>query len=364
MTGPRLSFGTVAAALLVLAVLGGRVWAQTAPTDMSIDAATRNQVIDRALALLDSHYVFPDVARKMEAEVRQRQRDGAYDAITSAVAFRAQLERDLRAVSQDKHLEVFYQPPGSERGPGSPAEPDLDAFRASLARRNFCFERVERLAGNVGYVDLRCFGPADVIADTTAAAFSFLGHTRALIVDLRENTGGDPTGVALVSSYLFDRATHLNDIYFRDDNRTQEFWTLAAVPGRRLVDADVYLLTSQRTFSAGEEFAYNLKALRRARIIGEVTGGGAHPVRPHPIDDHFSIGVPFARPVNPTTKTNWEGTGVQPDEQTPAGGALEIAHLRAVERLRATSRDAQEQRELDGVIAMLRAKPDRGRPQP
>jgi len=355
---------------LVTAMLlsfGSLVWAQPEPQpDMTLDAATRALVIDRALALLNEHYVFPDVAKQMEAAMRQQQQQGAYDAITSALAFRARLEADLRAVSKDKHLRVFYSAKPTPERPesGAPPEKEREEFRAHFTRQNFCFERVERLAGNIGYVDFRCFGPPDVIAETVAAVFTFLGHTYALIVDLRENRGGDPAGVALISSYLFDKPTHLNDIYSRRDDRTKQFWTLPSVAGRRLTGTDVYVLTSAQTFSGAEEFTYNLKNLKRAKIIGEVTGGGAHPVSGHRINAHFGIGVPFARPINPITKTNWEGTGVEPDEKVPARQAFHVAHLQALESLRTKETDPRNQHDLDEAIAKVHKEFDGLRKQP
>jgi hypothetical protein len=331
------------------------VWAQPAPPqDKTIDAATRTFVLDRALALLNEHYVFPDVAKKMEAAVRRQQKQGAYDSLAGALAFRDRLEGDLLAVSKDKHLRVMYHPDRPARmDRGEPDEKERAEMRAHFARQNFCFEKVERLAGNVGYVDFRCFGQPDLIAETVSAAFTFLGNVNALIVDLRENGGGDPAGIALVSSYLFDKPTHLNDIYFRKENRTDQFWTLPYVPGRRLPGADVYVLTSSRTFSGAEEFAYNLQNLKRAKIIGETTGGGAHPTNGHRINDDFGIAIPFARAINPVTKTNWEGTGVVPDEKTPAAEALLIAHLQALEAQRGKTAEPPRQ-ELDGAVAKAR----------
>ena len=140
--------------------------------------------------------------------------------------------------------------------------------------------------------------------------------------------------VAYISSYLFSESTHLNDLYNRKENSTTQYWTLPYVPGKRLAGKPVYLLTSKRTFSGAEEFSYNLKNLKRATIIGETTGGGAHPVSGHRIDDHFMIGVPFARAVNPISKTNWEGTGVEPDVKIPANEALDEAKKMATEKIK------------------------------
>jgi C-terminal processing protease CtpA/Prc len=155
---------------------------------------------------------------------------------------------------------------------------------------------------------------------------TFLAGTRAMIIDLRQNGGGSPKMVALISSYLFDRRTHLNDLWTRSTNATEEFWTQDSVAGRRFGgEKPVFVLTSTNTFSGAEEFTYNLKALKRATIVGETTGGGAHPVRGRRIDEHFMIGVPFARAINPVTRTNWEGVGVEPDTKVLAGEALKTA---------------------------------------
>jgi retinol-binding protein 3 len=156
----------------------------------------------------------------------------------------------------------------------------------------------------------------------------------AIIIDLRENGGGDPKMVAYISSHLFAEPTHLNDLYNRKEDKTTEYWTLRDVPGARLAGKPVFVLTAKRTFSGAEEFSYNLKNLKRATIIGETTGGGAHPVSGHRIDDHFFIGVPFARAINPISKTNWEGTGVEPDVKVPASEALDVAKKMAAEQIK------------------------------
>jgi C-terminal processing protease CtpA/Prc len=169
--------------------------------------------------------------------------------------------------------------------------------------------------------------------ETAIAAMNFLAHVDAIIFDLRDNGGGDPAMIALISTYLFDQPTHLNDIWTRKTGATQQYWTLSVVPGKRLSAAPAFVLTSPRTFSGAEEFSYNLKNLKRATIVGETTGGGAHPVHGERIDDRFMIGVPFARAINPITKSNWEGTGVEPDVKVPAADALATAQKLAAEKL-------------------------------
>jgi hypothetical protein len=209
--------------------------------------------------------------------------------------------------------------------------------RTIAGRQNFGFVRVERLAGNIGYVDLRGFMPPAIAGETATAAMTFLGSADAVIFDLRQNGGGDPTMVAFITSYLFGpQPVHLNDFYSRPTNETRPSWTLAYVPGRRLTDKDVYILTSSRTFSGAEEFTYNLKNLKRATVVGETTGGGAHTVGGRRINDQFAIAVPSGRPINAVTKTNWEGVGVEPDVSVSAANALATAHLIALEKQQQT----------------------------
>jgi C-terminal processing protease CtpA/Prc len=208
-------------------------------------------------------------------------------------------------------------------------------MRAQMDELNCGFVKVEQLDGNVGYVKFNGFFDVGACGATASAAMSFVAGSRALIVDLRDNGGGSPAMVAYISSYLFSARTHLNDLWTRHSGETEEFWTRDDIPGRRFGgEKPVYVLTSARTFSGAEEFSYNLKSLGRATIIGETTGGGAHPVSGHRIDEHFMIGVPFARAVNPITRTNWEGVGVAPDVKVPAADALAAALKLAREGVR------------------------------
>ena len=170
---------------------------------------------------------------------------------------------------------------------------------------------------------------------------NFLGHVDAIIFDLRDNRGGDPKMVAMIASYLFDDATHLNDLYNRKEDSTTQYWTLPYVPGEMLANTPAFVLTSKSTFSGAEEFTYDLKELKRATIVGETTGGGAHPVSGHRIDDHFMIGIPFARAVNPVSKKDWEGTGVEPDVKVDASDALNRAIELATERIEENAKKSQ-----------------------
>lgn len=306
----------------------------TTAADMrvKVDAATRARVIDGIAKNLTEFYVDPKVAHEMVAVLRENQKKGAYGAVTDGRAFAALLTEHLRAVSHDRHLRVDCSPMAlPERNPAR--DPALQARRkAQLERDNCGFQKVEVLPGNVGYLKVNAFDDPDICAATAAAAMGFVAHADALIFDLRDNGGGHPEMVARIASYLFKTRTHLNDLYDRKHDKTTQFWT-RRVPGKRLPDVPVFVLTSRGTFSGAEEFTYDLQQLKRATIVGETTGGGAHPVGPHRLTDHFLIGVPFARAINPITKTDWEGTGVVPDVKVAAEEALDVATKMAMDTL-------------------------------
>lgn len=333
-TARRIMIRLVIICLLALSAASFAVAQQEQP-DLTIDAATRTEVIDAILKRLNESYVFPEVAKKMEQSIRERVNKKEYDQITSAREFATTLTKDLQAVSNDKHLRVRYSHESiPERGPQrEPTAEEREQRRRDLTYMNHGFAKVERLRGNIGYLEFLNFMDEELGADTVAAAMNFVNGTDALIIDMRSNGGGNPAMVALVCSYLFgSEPVHLNDLYWREGNRTEEFWTRKELAGKRYLNKDVYVLTSKRTFSGAEEFTYNLKNLKRATIVGETTGGGAHPGGGFRISEHFGVFVPTGRAISPITKTNWEGTGVTPDISVPADQALVVARLMALKK--------------------------------
>ncbi len=301
--------------------------------NIKLDAAERQRVIDGVAAKLNEFYVYPEGAQKMNEAMMAHQKRGEYDAITDGGAFAVRLTRDLQDVSHDKHLHVNYSPFKLPPDRDGPSAQDLEQMKTRMEHDNCGFEKVEILSRNIGYVKFNMFADPAICGPTVVAAMNFLAHTDAVIFDLRENGGGDPKMVALIATYLFDRSEHLNDLYDRKADATTQYWTQSFVLGTKLGNKPVYVLTSNRTFSGAEEFSYDLKNLKRATVVGETTGGGAHPVRGVRIDDHFMLGVPFARAVNPVSKTDWEGTGVEPDVSVKAADALETAQKLAEAKL-------------------------------
>jgi len=190
-------------------------------------------------------------------------------------------------------------------------------------------------------LDLRSFSDTQFASETATAAMNFLSNADAIIIDLRANGGGSPQMIQLISSYLFEGRVHLNNFYMRPTDDTLQTWTLPYVPGKRNTTADVYVLTSGSTFSAAEEFSYNLKNLERATLIGETTGGGAHPGGNQRVNDRFMIWLPTGRAISPITNTNWEGVGVIPHIKVPAADALDTAKLKALETLKGKTDDEE-----------------------
>ena len=302
--------------------------------NLKLDSAERQRVIDGVAKNLKESYVYPDLAQKMDDAIRSNQKRGEYDGIIDPDVFASRLTKDLQAVSHDKHLKVDFSPVKLPPEGQTPSKDQEAQFRKMLESTNCSFVKVEVMPRNIGYLKFNAFPDPTICGPTAVAAMNFLAHVDAIIFDLRENGGGDPKMVATISSYLFDKPTHLNDLYNRQEDSTTQYWTLPYVPGATLANKPAFVLTSKGTFSGAEEFTYNLKTLKRATIVGETTGGGAHPVWGHNIDDHFMIGVPFARAVNPVTKTDWEGTGVEPQVKVAASQALDMALKLAQDRIK------------------------------
>lgn len=300
--------------------------------DIKLDSALRSQVIGDVIQNLDQFYIYSETSKKMAESLRAHESQGDYNAITDGDEFAALLTAHLLAVSHDKHLAVFYNPFKFTVEPPSMTFDQMTEERKVMAR-DCGIRKVEILPNNVGYMKFDFFADPMACGKTAAAAITFLANTDAVIFDLRDNSGGDPRMVALMCSYFFDQPVHLNDFYDRSDNKTSEYWTLRFVPGIRLGRKPAYVLTSGRTFSGGEEFAYDLKNLRRVTVVGEATAGGSHPVSPLKAGDHFTIFVPNGRSISPVTRTDWEGTGVKPDVAVNAEDALETAERLAAERI-------------------------------
>jgi hypothetical protein len=331
---------------------------------LPIDEATSNAVIDGAIKRLEAEYVFPDVATQMTQSLRKRQADKAYAGIKTGQALAQQLTKDLQAVSKDKHLRVvcstekFPQLPTGSGKDGDPTPQMKEEMRQMGQWMNAGYRKVERLGGNVGYLALDGFLPVDAALEPAAAAMAFLANTEALIIDLRRNGGGEPESVALLCSYFFgSQPVHINSLYSRKENKTTDYWTRKEVAGKRYLGKDIYVLIGPRTFSGAEEFAYDLQTQKRAVLVGQTTGGGAHPGDLVSLGDHFVMFVPTGRAINPITKTDWEGTGVKPDVAVPADKALEKAHELAIQKILKNAKDEETRQRIQMDVEHSHERP-------
>ena len=301
----------------------------------------RQQIIMEISELLEQFYAFPDIAIQMIEHIQKLDKAKDYDGYKNAPLFADRLTKDLRSVQNDRHLLVAYAPELAEQlsniGGRTALGDDYESqWWDQVHSDNFGIPKVEYLLGNIGYIELLFFAPVNLAGEVAVNAMNFLSRCDALIVDLRRCGGGDPFMVQLIESFLFSENKApkiLISQYKRHIDRTQQIWTLPYVPGRRLPRVPVYVLTSRRTFSGGEDFAYTMKHHGRATIIGQRTGGGAHPIETIALSNGFIITMPNEYPIHPVTGTNWEGTGVDPDIPVPQGVALQTAHLHALESL-------------------------------
>lgn len=349
--------------IILFIMIGFFVFTRTAQeAETKIDAAEQKEVVTNISDILGKNYVFPEVAKKMGAHIQKKLKKGKYSLITSPQVFANQLAADLREISKDKHIRVVFAPEiVKQMRKAEENKDDTEIVKERIKRgrkSNFGFKEVKILDGNIGYLNFTQFAPAWYAGNTAVAAMNFLANCDALIIDMRQNGGGDPGMIQLVTSYLYkgDDGIHLNNFYWRPGDKNTQTWTLPHVPGNRMPDIDVYVLTSQRTFSAAEEFSYNLKNLKRATLIGETTGGGAHPGGPRVVNDHFIINVPSGRAINPITNTNWEGKGVTPHIEVSQEKALLTAHKMALEKLAAKTDDKDEKFTYNWYIENIKAQ--------
>ena len=321
-------------------LLGVFIASQNPPAKLA--DADKAAVVDQLAKILVEKYVFPETGQKMAELIRKNLQAGNYGPVESFPEFAQKLSEDILSVSHDKHLRVGYAPDLIRMSKTKTGDEDeLQRFQSRQSRmNNYAFKEVKILPGNVGYLKFNGFSSDPAAFPVAVGAMAFLASADALIIDLRENGGGDPRMIQVITSYLFEgEPKHLNSFYYREGDRTEQFWTLPYVPGGKMPVTPVFVLTSNNTFSGAEEFTYNLKNLKRATIVGETTGGGAHPVNRELIDDNFWVSVPFARAVNPISKTNWEGTGVEPDVKVSADEAFDTALAMALETVFAAEQD-------------------------
>lgn len=340
--------------LLVVPAFVALLQAQAAPPAL-LTSAQRKAVAEALAQALRAEYVFPDTADRVGRALSAKAASGAYDQADSPKAFAEALSKDLRELGKDGHFRVRFDPSFQPRGEEEdrvPTPAEVAEARQQSARRAFGIAKVEQLPGNVGYLEVLGFGPTEFVGPAFTAALQILSGTEALILDLRRNGGGDPESVAFLVSHFFAEGDvrHLNSIYSRPRNATRQYWTS---PVAVRYTRPVYVLTSARTFSGGEECAYDFQTQKRAVLVGETTGGGANPGHRVALGHGFTAFIPTGRAINPVTGTNWEQVGVKPEVAVPAAEALKTAHAAILKGLLAGEKDAERRARLEALLARV-----------
>lgn len=319
---------------------------QQTQSDAAVGPAERAMVLETLASKIEAGYVVPEVGRRAARKLRATAATGGYDGYNTARSLAARVTSDLRSTASDKHLALYFDP-----ATGAPASQP-----AARERFNYGLGTLEGLAGNVGYLEITSFANLDERSGETASTFlSGLSNFDAIILDLRRNGGGNTPMAAYVASYfLGPKPVLFSTMYWRDENRTVDVMTSETVSGRRSLDKDLYILVGPSTFSAAEDFCYSLQQLKRATLVGERTGGGAHMSRGlQRLSPLFTAFIPIGESINPITKTNWEGVGVQPDIQVPADMALREAQRLAVRKLLGRERDPIWRENLRRILAEM-----------
>ena len=326
-----------------------------AAEDSPLNASDRAAIVQTLAAKVNANYIEPAVAKRVGSAIVRKNAEGGYASAASTQAFSAALVTDLRTLSGDLHfnsrLEERVSAPG--RSADLPGRAYLDEARDQAAGSGYGIDKLERLPGNVGYIELRFFYDTEFVGPAYTAAMSLMAGTDALILDLRRNGGGRAGSVAYLMSHFFPLGDqrHLSDIYNRPTESTRQIWTVPTV-GQRY-DKPMYVLTSARTFSAGEDCAYDFQTQKRGTLVGETTGGGANPVGWFNVGHGIVFAIPSARTINLVTKTNWEHVGVKPDIAVPAAQALQTAHVAILRNLVSSAKDDNERTKLQRVLAMV-----------
>lgn len=329
-----------------------------------LGAAERKAVVTEIGKQLQAHYVFPDVADHAAAALNAKEANDGYASTNEAIAFAEMLTSDLRTHGKDLHLEITFDPDFKVTPPSDdpPTDTVLDQdWVADVARSGFGIQSVQRLPGNVGYLEVRGFFPSEVAGSALSAAMLLLSGTDALILDLRRNRGGSPDSVAHLASHFFALGDerHLNDMYWRKDGSTRQYWTRNTVMPRYL--KPIYVLTSKDTFSGGEECAYDLQTQKRAILVGETTGGGANPGALFSLGHGFVAFIPTGRSINPVTHTNWEHAGVKPDIAVAASKARNTAYIAILRGLLAEAGTPDAKNKLEEALADAEAEAVHGK---
>ena len=306
-------------------------------TKSTLTRSQKNSLISKIQTELKTTYVDEAIADQMITMLDKNAKSKKYKKVTDPIVFSRVISKDLQAVSKDFHLNMRYEPKRiaqKKRMMSEDMQLKMEQRMAlKMAEVNYGFTNMKILAGNIGYLKLNMFADTKYAKKAATAAMNFLSNANAIIIDLRDNRGGVPSMIQLLSSYFTDaKPLLLSNFYERKTAAKTQLYTLSNIDGKRKLNTPLYILTSKQTFSAAEAFAYGLKHHKKASIVGEVTKGGANRTKRINLNDSFSISIPYIQSIHPITKSNWEGKGVQPDIKTIEKEALVEAYIAAIHK--------------------------------
>jgi len=334
-----------------------------AQENKKIEISEKKQVIETISTLLEKEYIVPEMTPVIIDSLQTKLKNGKYDKADTQVEFADMIFRDLYIIGDDKHFYFYYDPHEAQLinwENGNDKNKKERAHKEYYERgrlKNFGFEKIERLKGNIGFLDLRYFENVKYGGETAIASMQFLSNCDAIIIDLRENRGGMSNMVRLISSYFLEEETLIRTMEFKSGKK-QQGWTLPYVPGKKMNDKKLYILTSKNTGSAAEQFSYYMKNSERAVLIGDVTRGAAHNIREAVILDKYILHLADKKPIDPNTKTNWEKVGVTPNIQIESELAFEKAYQLAIENLIKDTETKSNEFELNWMNLGLQAELD------
>lgn len=316
--------------------------------EINFSDINKKQIIDSLYKKLEEYYIKPKAVAAINKKLNENLKKGLYENILTPNEFALKLSTDLVDASKDLHFRVMYDPIWAESQKNIKEKVTQQKIKAEelaeAKKKNFGFVQSKILEGNIGYLEFNYFEDPAIASETVASTMQFLSNTDALIIDLRKNNGGVMEMGQFISSYFFsNKELPLYKYYYYEEKRKKierEMWLLPSVPGKRLDEIPIYILTSGGTFSAAEWMTYSLQNLKRAIIVGEKTAGGAHPITRTVLADGLSVNIPFGEVKDPITNMDFEGKGVMPDILCKSEEAVNTSHLLALQQLSLQNKDS------------------------
>ena len=334
---------TVLLTICIGQVFGQRIRMQSGSTEPQ--PIELNEVHEMVINLADSiavNYIIAEKAPMLKKNLLKELKKGEFDQFKEKNVLAEHLSNLLVTWSNDRHFLILKAEPADERLV-------MPSSYDHLAKDNYAFEKLEHLNGNIAFIKFNRFIPPAYTGSLISSAMLFAANSDAVIIDLRDNFGGSPDTVAMLAGFFMKEPTILSINYTRATDEKEEIWSTKVdvrinssnpdnfiIPTsslERLKNVPLYILTSNFTFSAAEMFSSSLQGHKRAKTVGENTGGGGHGIMPFEIAQGFTAYIPMGRLYHPLTKESWEVVGVKPDISCDATDAKRIAQITILKEL-------------------------------